>query len=144
MFLPMSRLLVTHHSYFVLETSVAPRAFCIRLWTTYCLPYECSVFWFCTLWLWISSSGSKWFARFCIRSPIPIALPVLLSETQAVFCDDLVGAVWFFNAGFYINDYLMPTTIPCRNQMNNIIRVVKIAFLSLHHWILRVPFNSHR
>lgn len=24
---------------------------------------------------------------------IPIALPVLLSETQAVFCDDLVGAV---------------------------------------------------
>lgn len=75
---------------------------------------------------------------------IPIALPVLLSETQAVFCDDLVGAVWFFNAGFYINDYLMPTTIPCRNQMNNIIRVVKIAFLSLHHWILRVPFNSHR
>lgn len=28
-----------------------------------------------------------------LRSPIPIALPVLLSETQAVFCDDLVGAV---------------------------------------------------
>lgn len=36
---------------------------------------------------------TKWFARFCIRSPIRIALPVLLSETQAVFCDDLVGAV---------------------------------------------------